>query len=111
LRPLHVVLSNPGARFDARLAIDARRWEPGEHQVSVRLSIPSKIARGAYRLSLALPDEAASLAGRPEYAVRFANAGVWDPKEGVNVLADDFKVSDNAPGISTAGVKDFAELR
>jgi hypothetical protein len=110
-RPLHVVLSGPASRYDAKLSVDARRWEPGEHKVAVRLSIPSKIVRGPYRLSLALPDDSASLAGRPEYAVRFANAGVWDPKEGVNVLADEVKVSDNASGLSTPGTKEFAELR
>jgi hypothetical protein len=110
-RPLHVILSNATQRLDARLSIDARRWEPGEHKVSVKLSIPSKVQRGAYRLSLALPDDAASLAARPEYAVRFANAGIWDAKEGVSVLADEVKISDNAPGLSTPAVKDFAEIR
>jgi hypothetical protein len=110
-RPLHVVLSSPEARFDAKLSVDSRKWEPGEHKVTVRLSIPSKAPRTAYKLSLSLPDDAASLAGRPEYAVRFANSGIWDAKEGVNVLAEDFKVSDNAPGLSTPAVKDFAEMR
>jgi hypothetical protein len=110
-RPLHVVLSNKAARLDAKLSIDARRWEPGEHKVTVRLSVPSKVVRGPYRLSLALPDDAASLAARPEYAVRFANPGVWDAKEGLNVLTEEFKISDNAPGLSTPGVKEFAELR
>jgi len=110
-RPLHVVLSSPAGKFDAKLSVDSRKWEPGEHKVTVRLSVPSKAPRAAYRLSLALPDDAPSLAGRPEYAVRFANAGVWDAKEGVNVLAEDFKISDNAPGLSTPGVKDFAEMK
>lgn len=110
-RPLHAILSNRAAKFDAKLSIDARRWEPGEHKVVVRLSIPSKAPRGAYRLALALPDDAASLAGRPEYAVRFANAGVWDLKAGVNVLAEDFRISDNAPGLATPGTKEFAEIR
>jgi hypothetical protein len=110
-RPVHVVLSTKGARLDAKLSMDARRWEPGEQKFTVKLSIPSKIVRGPYRLALALPDDAASLAARPEYAVRFANPGVWDPKEGVNVLADEVKVSDNAPGLSTPAVKDFAEVR
>lgn len=110
-RPVRVVLSNSVARFDARLSVDPRRWEPGEHKVSVRLSIPSKVPRGPYRLSLWLPDEATSLAGRPEYAIRFANAGTWDPKEGVNVLAEEVRISDNAPGLSTPGTKEFAELR
>ena len=110
-RPLHVVLSSPAAKYDAKLSVDSRKWEPGEHKVTVRLSVPSKAPRLAYRLSLALPDDAPTLAGRPEYAVRFANAGVWDAKEGVNVLAEDFKVSDNAPGLSTPGVKDFVETR
>lgn len=110
-RPLHVVLSAPGTKYDAKLSVDSRKWEPGEHKVVVRLSIPSKAPRTTYRLSLALPDDAASLAGRPEYAVRFANAGVWDAKDGLNVLAEEFKVSDNAPGLSTPAVKEFAELR
>jgi hypothetical protein len=110
-RPLHVVLSNPAARLDAKLSVDARRWEPGAHKVTVRVSVPSKVVRGPYRLSLALPDDASSLAGRPEYAVRFANAGIWDPKEGVNILSEEFRISDNAPGLSTPGTKEFAEVR
>ncbi len=110
-RPLHVILSNGTQRLDAKLSVDARRWEPGEHKVTVKLSIPSKVQRGPYRLSLALPDDAASLAGRPEYAVRFANPGIWDAKEGVNVIADEVKISDNAPGLSTPAVKEFAETR
>jgi len=110
-RPVHVVLSNATTRLDAKLSVDARRWEPGEEKVSVKLSIPSKVPRGSYRLSLALPDDAASLAGRPEYAVRFANPGIWDAKEGVNVIADEVKISDSAPGLSTPAVKDFAEVR
>jgi len=110
-RPLHVVLSNKAARLDAKLSVDARRWEPGEQKFTVRLSIPSKAVRGAYRLSLALPDDAASLASRPEYAIRFANAGPWDAKEGVNVLSEEVKISDNAPGLATSGAKEFAEVR
>jgi hypothetical protein len=110
-RPLHVVLSSPAAKYDAKLSVDSRKWEPGEHKVTVRVSIPSKAPRTAYRLALALPDNAPSLAARPEYAVRFANGEVWDAKEGLNVLAEDFKVSDNAPGLSTPAVKDFAEMR
>lgn len=110
-RPLHVVLSNNVARFDAKLSIDARRWEPGDHKVTVRLSIPSKVVRAPYRLSIALPDDAPSLAGRPEYAVRFANTGIWDPKEGVNILTEELRISDNAPGLATSGTKAFAEVR
>lgn len=111
-RPLRVVLAGKGgARFDAKTSVDARRWEPGEHKVTLRLSIPSKAPRGVYRLALALPDDAASLAGRPEYAIRFANQGAWDAKEGLNVLAEDFRISDNAPGLSTPGTKAFAEMK
>ncbi len=109
--PVHVVLSNKTARLDAKLSIDARRWEPGESKFSARLSIPSKAAPGNYRLSLWLPDEAASLAGRPEYAVRFANAATWDAKEGSNILAEEVRISPLAPGLSTPGTKDFAEIR
>ena len=64
-RPFHVVLSSPVAKFDAKLSVDARKWESGEHKVVVRLSIPSKAPPGDYRLSLALPDDAASLRLNP----------------------------------------------
>ena len=78
---------------------------------AARTQCPSKAIRGSYRLSLALPDDAGSLSSRPEYSVRLANPGVWDAKEGVNILAEDVKISDNAPGLATPGVKEFTELR
>jgi hypothetical protein len=43
-------------------------------------------ATGRQALSLALPDRAASLAGKPAYSVRLANQGLWDPATGRNDL-------------------------
>ncbi len=50
------------------------------------LGVPPGVAPGRYALSLALPDPKPALAGRPEYAIRFANAGLWDAATGCNDL-------------------------
>jgi len=43
---------------------------------------------GKYKLALWLPDAAATLQSRPEYAVRFANKDVWDFNNGYNLLTN-----------------------
>ncbi len=111
-RPVYVVLSNGRKRHAARLAsVDPRRWEGGtDPKVTVRLSVPASMEAGKYRLSLWLPDEAASIAARPEYAIRFANDGVWDAAAGENVLGD-LKVGGlPALGGLGRGSKEFAEV-
>ena len=41
---------------------------------------------GKYDLLLYLPDAAASIGSRPEYAIRLANDQVWEPATGYNKL-------------------------
>ena len=73
--------------------VDARRFGPGEvTHIGVRLRLPATQTIGACRVALWLPDEAESLRGRPAYAVRFANEGVWDELRGDNVLASDIVI-------------------
>jgi hypothetical protein len=43
---------------------------------------------GEYDVLVQLPDASEVLADRPEYAVRFANVGVWEEKTGMNRLGD-----------------------
>jgi hypothetical protein len=76
-RPVWLVVGDERERLTA----DPRRWRPGEEVVlHARLHAPA----GA-RVGLWLPDAAASLRERPEYAIRVDGAG-WDA--GVNVIAE-----------------------
>lgn len=110
-RPVYVVLSRGEKRFAARLSADPRRWEGGQEvKLAVRLGVPAQAPAGRYRLSLWLPDDAPSLAPRPEYAVRLANEGTWDAATGLNVLTEDFKLDPNAGGSFNGRYKELAEL-
>jgi hypothetical protein len=55
---------------------DPRRWMPGE---STTFHAAVTAAPGTYDVLLPLPDAAEALRDRPEYAVRFANTGAWEP--------------------------------
>jgi len=111
-RPAYVVLSAEGMRHAARLeSVDPRRWEPGqETKLSLKLSVPTTCKSGKYRLSLWLPDEAPSLEARPEYAIRLANADVWDATTGLNLLGE-IRVDPNAHGMWNSKASKFAEIR
>ncbi len=41
---------------------------------------------GTYRLLMHLPDPEPGLYGRPEYGIRLANTGLWDPATGLHDL-------------------------
>ena len=88
-RPVDLVLRHvtSGAVQRFSLAADPRLWladGAGRHTISQRISVPSNLPSGEYALFLALPDPI--LATRPEYAIRLANAGVWQEAEGWNNL-------------------------
>jgi hypothetical protein len=93
-RPLYIVLLGGGKRFEAPVtSIDPRRWTAGqEHTVNVSLALPANIPPGTYLLGLWLPDASGSLRSSPAYAVRFANANVWDAATGINILSNNFQV-------------------
>ena len=86
-RPLLAVLDGP-ANYAFALAVDPRRWEPGPASFSAQLRLPADIPAGTYRLSLWLPDAAASLRLDPRYAIRFANEGTWEERTGRNLLGE-----------------------
>jgi hypothetical protein len=109
-RPVYVVLDDGATRWSAVLSnVDPRRWED-DVVLSTLLRVPASATPGTYRLALWLPDAAESIRDRPEYAVRFANDGVWDDTGGLNVLAEDVTVDPNAPGDADPNATEFSEL-
>ena len=86
-RPVILVLRerSTGRIQRVPIATDARRWMPSE---SATFRVTATLAPGEYDILLHLPDAAPSLRDRPEFAVRFANPGVWEPATGMNRLAE-----------------------
>jgi len=105
-RPLRAVLSSGDAHWVAELPDDPRRWEPGAPiALEWILALPDDVPEGACSLALTLPDATSGIAGRPEYAIRFANDGVWDELTGTNVLTTELEIAldgGSAPGEATA---------
>lgn len=108
-RPVFVVLRGGG--FSAKVALesaDPRRWLASGH-VKARLRLPARVLPGVYTLSLWLPDAAASLQARSDYAVRLANETVWDEATGENTLGS-IEVSALARGTASSDAADFVVL-
>jgi hypothetical protein len=76
-----------GKEFVFTLTTDVRRWYSGELQVDERVLTDATMPQGKYNLFLYLPDKYPSIAARPEYAIRLANAGVWETATGYNQLS------------------------
>ena len=109
-RPVFAVLSNADRGLSVPLDLDPRRWGPGsETSFVVRLRIPASLPPGTYRLALRLPDAAPSLQSRPEYAVAFANPGLWDASSGDNVLTEQFVVEAGVPGLADPDAVELAD--
>lgn len=109
-RKLFVVLDGP-TRVAAELTHDPRTFLPekGTIQLQALLRVPASLAPGQYRLALWLPDEAASLKERSEYAIRLANDGVWDSERGDNTLGM-LEIDAAAPGCKDASASAFEQL-
>jgi hypothetical protein len=79
--------TSSGATYRLPLSSDPRRWEPGTSvTLSQNVTLPAGMATGTYALLLNLPDAAAALSTRPEYAIQLANANVWEASTGFNSL-------------------------
>lgn len=111
-RNVEVTLTNnmTGARVNAPLAVDPRRWTGGEiNTISTELLVPEDLEEGTYSVALALPDIEPSLRDDPRYAIRFANQGIWNATTGENVLTTSLAVTSEAPGTAFA-TGEFAEV-
>lgn len=111
-RPVNIVLDDGKTRHVARLDVDPRKWLPGgPYEISVRLRVPATAVAGNARLELWLPDASTAIALRPEYAVRIASKGVWDPMRGSNVLAESLPIDPGAPGAVDMTAKEFQQIK
>lgn len=112
-RGLQAVLrstADPGQTYEVNLPSDPRFWMAGERQaLAFDLGIPADIPAGDYTLHLFLPDPVEALRRRPEYAIRLANEGVWEPETGLNDLQHVVTVDASAGGTPYAGTDWFVE--
>ena len=98
-RPVYLVLKNANNTFSLPLSADPRRLLPNNYvsAINEQVEIPAEIPQGTYHLYLHLPDKYSSIASDPRYAVRIANAGVWDANTGWNDLNADVVISASVP--------------
>lgn len=107
-RNAYLVLKNTVTNqvFPILMNVDVRNLVgTGELTISENLALPSNLTTGNYKLYLHLPDLSASLAKKPEYAIRFANENVWDNTTGYNDLNYTLKVT-----ATTLGTADNSKL-
>ncbi len=84
-RPVRLVFGTGPAAVSVPVAVDVRGLAAGATR-TFRVDVTVPAVSGPQPLSLALPDDSASLAGNPAYSVRLANQGLWDPATGRNDL-------------------------
>ncbi len=100
-RPAYIVLKNGTNTYSVQLQSDPRTWLPNGVTTTIneQITLPSNISTGTYQLYLYLPDAYSSIASNPKYAVRFANADVWNSSTGMNSLNASVQVTGSAnPG-------------
>ncbi len=88
-RKAYIILKNVTTNqvFQLLLNSDPRKWlGPTEITITQNLTLPAGITIGNYKMYLSLPDNATTLATRPEYAIRFANENTWESTTGYNSI-------------------------
>ena len=81
------------------VAADPRFWGGGESQVlSLAAAVPADLPQGTYEMLFNLPDSDSR--GRPDYSIRLANEGVWEPTTGYNNLLASVTIESAQPGCS-----------
>ena len=112
-RNVEVTLENnaTGTIVSAPLQVDPRFWSGGSsNQVQAFLAVPASLQEGTYTVGLQMPDIEPGLRNDVRYSIQFANLGVWDSQQGINILKTDLSISRNAPGTSYADIEQFEEI-
>ena len=106
-----VVVLDGATRVAAELSYDVRKFLPekGSVKVEALLRVPASLAAGQYRVALWMPDDAAALRDRPEYAIRLANSDAWNAQQGDNTLGT-LQVDAAAEGCKDARASVFEQL-
>ncbi len=106
-RRANLILRRAGAPIQSfALSTDPRRWLSDDTvKLDLTVTLPGTLASGTYELLLNLPDTAAALVGDVRYAVRFANAGVWEATTGYNLLNHSVQVMPQGVSIRSGARK------
>jgi hypothetical protein len=105
-RNCEVVLRNQDTQFEYTLISleDPRFWSAGDTtNVIITGGIPLDVPEGFYDIYLHLSDPYPAIRYRPEYAIRFANDGIWEDVSGYNDLGHVVTVSSSAAGETYEG--------
>jgi hypothetical protein len=102
--------SQTGALHRAQVPVDPRYWlTGGSYTINQTVGIPDTLPEGSYELLLNLPDPEPTLYARPEYAIRLANEGLWEPETGFHQLHHTVVVSSTAQSARHSGELYFEE--
>ena len=82
-RQVQLIFQNDKHTFKVNLPAEPRRWGAGT-TTNLNWKVAAPPVPGTYRLFLNLPDPL--LSTRPEYSIRLANDGTWQPSTGYNDL-------------------------
>ena len=106
-RPVNLILENGKVgseriKYQTTLTVDPRTWTPEIQSISIdrKFRIPAMAKEGIWQLRITLPDASVSLQTDGRYAVRFANANMWND-DGTNLLANDISIKASASGSRT----------
>lgn len=95
-RPVRVVLEGARGAFALGTGVDARTWAAGSTST---VSVPlCGVPTGRYAVHLDLPSADAGTAGDPDFSVRLASEGTWDPATGWNDLHQQVVVTGGGSG-------------
>lgn len=87
---------------------DPRFWAGGDTtRLAFDVGLPAGIPTGVYEVFMHLPDPYPSLHDRPDYAIRLANADVWDAASGMNRLGHFVDVNPSNTSEAYTGVRWF----
>jgi hypothetical protein len=99
-----LIKTDGSEKYWVRLPENPQFWMPEETiTIDRKISLPENITEGTYKVFLNLPDPEPDLFSRPEYSIRLANEGTWDPVSGYNDLKINLLVSNSAPTGSCSG--------
>ncbi len=87
-RDCELVLRNSSTIVRLDTDLDPRFWLPedGDADRSFSVALPDDIPAGEYEILLNLSNPSEKMNTRPEYSIRLANQGVWEPETGYNKL-------------------------
>jgi len=113
MKPVTLILTNTETHTRTLLPCsgtnsDVRFWLPGVILLEGSVRIPDTLAGGNYTMDLGFPDKDPGLSGDPAYAIRLANAGLWDATFGINRLGHVLVVGSGGEGTLPAAPADLA---